>query len=61
MENRTHCNCKEHHHSHICMLKSSGNTEEINKVTTDPKFYCFTCAAEANCAENLCDPVKVES
>ena len=35
----------------MCMLRSNGKTEEIARITTDPKFYCFTCAAEANCAE----------
>ena len=60
MDNSANCSCSGHHHAHMCMLKSNGNTEEIKKITTEPKFYCFTCAAEANCAENLCEPAPIE-
>jgi hypothetical protein len=42
------------------MLRSNGLLEEIAKATSDPKFYCFTCGGEANCAENLCAPSKIE-
>jgi hypothetical protein len=42
------------------MLRSNGLQDEIATVTSDPKFYCFTCGGEANCAENLCDPAKIE-
>jgi len=54
------CQCGTTDHSHMCMLRSNGKTEEIARITTDPKFYCFTCAAEANCAENLCEPAPIE-
>ncbi len=57
----TTCRCGETRHSHMCMLKSNGKTEEIARITTDPKFYCFTCGAEANCAENLCEPAPIEA
>ncbi|MBT1071748.1 hypothetical protein [Pelotalea chapellei] len=60
MEKNIQCSCQGNHHAHMCMLKSSGNREEIEKITSDPKFYCFTCAAEANCAENLCAPAPIQ-
>lgn len=60
MENHKKCNCGADHHGHLCMLRSNGMNEEISRVTSDPKFYCFTCGSEANCAENLCGPVKIE-
>jgi hypothetical protein len=41
------------------MLRSNGKTDEIAHITTNPKFYCFTCGAEANCAENLCEPAPI--
>ncbi|KAA0895294.1 hypothetical protein [Oryzomonas rubra] len=55
------CRCGAITHSHMCMLRSNGKTEEIARITTDPKFYCFTCGAEANCAENLCEPAPIEA
>lgn len=61
MEGPAHCSCGANHHGHMCMLKSNGLTEEIRKVTSDPRFYCFTCGAEANCADNLCEPAPLES
>ena len=54
------CRCGKTDHSHMCMLRSNGKTEEIARITTDPKFYCFTCAAEANCADNLCEPAPIK-
>jgi hypothetical protein len=60
MDNRNKCNCGADHHGHLCMLRSNGLYEEIAKATSDPKYYCFTCGGEANCAENLCAPAKIE-
>lgn len=59
MENRTTCRCGSDTHSHLCMLRSNGMNDEIARVTDDPKFYCFTCGGEANCAENLCEPAEI--
>ena len=42
------------------MLRSNGMHAEIARITSDPKFYCFTCGGEANCADNLCEPVKIK-
>lgn len=60
MDKQKKCNCEGEHHGHLCMLRSNGLQEEINKVTSNPKFYCFTCGGEANCSENLCDPAKID-
>jgi hypothetical protein len=54
------CRCGADHHSHLCMLKSNGLYDEIAKVSSDPKFYCFTCGGEAHCADNLCEPAPIE-
>jgi hypothetical protein len=59
-ENQTKCTCGADHHGHLCMLRSNGLHDEISKITIDPKFYCFTCGGEADCAENLCEPAKIE-
>lgn len=42
------------------MLRSNGMHDEIARVTSDPRYYCFTCGGEAHCAENLCEPAKIE-
>jgi hypothetical protein len=42
------------------MLRSNGLYDEIAKISSDPKFYCFTCGGEANCSENLCEPAPIE-
>jgi len=54
------CRCGAEHHGHLCMLRSNGLHDEIAKISSDPKFYCFTCGGEANCAENLCEPAPIE-
>lgn len=61
MENQAKCGCGADHHGHLCMLRSNGLYDEISKATSDPKFYCFTCGGEANCAENLCAPAPIEA
>lgn len=54
------CRCGADHHGHLCMLRSSGLHDEIAKVTSEPKFYCFICGGQANCPENLCEPAPIE-
>ena len=61
MEKTGCCTCGDKHHAHMCMLKSNGLTAEISKITTNPQYYCFTCAAEADCAENLCEPAEIKN
>jgi len=60
MESQTKCRCGSDQHAHLCMLRSNGKHDEIARITGDPKFYCFTCGGEADCAENLCEPAKIE-
>lgn len=60
MESKTTCRCGSEDHAHLCMLRSNGKYDEIASITSEPKFYCFTCAGEANCAENLCEPAPIE-
>lgn len=60
MENQLKCRCGSAEHSHLCLLRSNGMHAEIDAVTADPKFYCFICGGEADCAENLCEPAKIE-
>jgi hypothetical protein len=60
MDNQTKCTCGADHHGHLCMLRSNGIYDEIARVTLDPRYYCFTCGGEAHCAENLCEPAKIE-
>jgi hypothetical protein len=60
MENQIRRSCDTDHHGHLCMLRSNGLHGEIAGITSDPKFYCFTCGGEANCADNLCEPAKIE-
>jgi len=55
------CTCGDTTHAHLCMLRSNGKHEEIAIITSNPKYYCFTCGGEANCAENLCEPAPIES
>jgi len=60
MEDRKKCTCGVDHHGHLCMLRSNGMFDEIARITSEPRYYCFTCGGEANCAENLCEPAKIE-
>ena len=60
VEEQTKCTCGADHHGHLCMLRSNGMHDEIARVTLDPRYYCFTCGGEAHCAENLCEPAKIE-
>lgn len=54
------CRCGDPNHSHLCMLRSNLMHDEIEKISSDPRFYCFICGGEANCAENLCEPAPIE-
>jgi hypothetical protein len=60
MDNQTKCTCGADHHGHLCMLRSNGKHDEIARITRDPKYYCFTCGGETDCADNLCEPAKIE-
>jgi hypothetical protein len=60
METKGSCRCGDAHHAHLCMLRSNGMHDEIARITSNPAYYCFTCGGEANCADNLCEPAKIE-
>jgi len=60
MNKQTKCSCGADHLGHLCMLRSNGMYDTIATVTSEPRYYCFICGGEANCAENLCEPAKIE-
>ncbi len=60
MQTAKPCSCGEKHVGHLCVLRSTGKTEEIKHITDNPTVSCFTCGAEANSAENVCAPVAIE-
>jgi hypothetical protein len=60
MADQKKCTCGADHHGHLCMLRSNGMHDEIARITSNPRFYCFTCGGEADYAENLCEPAKIE-
>jgi hypothetical protein len=41
------------------MLKSAGRSEEIAHISDRPTVTCFTCGAEANSADNVCNPMPM--
>ncbi|GAW66390.1 hypothetical protein GPEL0_01r1734 [Geoanaerobacter pelophilus] len=41
------------------MLKSAGRSEEIAHITDHPTVTCFTCGAEANSGDNVCNPMPI--
>lgn len=53
------CSCGEKHQGHICVLKSNGKTVEVAHLTENPTVVCFSCGAEANSAENVCEPMPL--
>jgi hypothetical protein len=59
-ENQKKCTCGADHHGHLCLLRSNGLHDEIARITRNPAYYCFTCGGEADCAENLCEPARIE-
>ncbi|ACH39145.1 hypothetical protein Gbem_2132 [Citrifermentans bemidjiense Bem] len=59
MESNKTCQCGAKHTGHICMLKSAGRSEEIAHISDHPTVTCFTCGAEANSADNVCNPMPM--
>lgn len=59
MESSKTCQCGAKHTGHICMLKSTGRLEEIAHITSHPTVVCFTCGAEANAADSVCNPMPL--
>ena len=52
------CEASEHK-KHICSLKASGESAEIARISSNPTVECGVCGAKANCADDVCTPVKV--
>jgi hypothetical protein len=59
MESTKTCQCGAKHTGHICMLKSAGRNEEIAHISDHPTVTCFTCGAEANSGDNVCNPMPI--
>jgi len=53
------CQCGELHQGHLCILKSKGMTRDLEHLTDKPTVVCFSCGAEANSAENVCEPMPL--
>ena len=56
--------CKpEEHKMHMCALKQSGFDKQdpaaFKKLTTNPKYRCGNCGAQAQARKNLCKPVAL--
>ena len=53
--------CKGDHRGHLCVLVSEKRFDEIKKMVANPKFICFNCGRAADCSENLCNPMPLDS
>jgi len=49
----------EKHRDHMCSLQATGETAEIELLSSNPTVECGVCGAKANSADNVCTPVKV--
>ena len=59
MDSSKTCQCGAKHTGHICMLKSAGLLDDIKHLSDRPTVVCFTCGAEANSEDNVCNPVPL--
>lgn len=50
------CKGAPSHSDHMCMLMEKGLTEEIRRRSRHPAFVCGNCEAQADAAEDLCNP-----
>ncbi len=53
--------CKGQHEGHLCVLASKGELSRVGELARQPKFICFNCGRVAGCAENLCNPMSLDS
>lgn len=53
------CGCEEGHKGHICVLRGAGLEAEISRLAVNPTHACFTCGAEVNNPQNVCQPVPL--
>ncbi len=61
MKDRTYnpCGKPQQHREHLCMLMEEGKTEEVRKRSSQPAYVCRNCRAQANEAEDLCNPQSI--
>jgi hypothetical protein len=52
-------NPEEHCELHMCQMKSTETSAEINKLYENPKFVCTNCGVKVNREENLCSPKPI--
>ena len=48
--------CGSEHAQHMCEMKGKVSQEEIDKLTSNPKYECENCGAQVNEARNVCKP-----
>ena len=52
-------NPEEHCELHMCQMKATETSAEINKLYENPKFVCTNCGVKVNREENLCSPKPI--
>ena len=52
-------NPEEHCELHMCQLKATALSDEINKLYENPKYVCTNCGVQVNRKENLCSPKPI--
>ena len=52
-------NPEEHCELHMCQLKATALSDEINKLFENPKYVCTNCGVKVNRKENLCSPKPI--
>lgn len=50
------CKNPENHKFHLCELKSAKKTDQVAKLTVEPKYICGNCGNTANEEGALCAP-----
>jgi len=54
------CTNPDNHKVHLCELKSSGQLDEVETLTRNPRFVCGNCGNSANDQGSLCAPGPLE-
>jgi hypothetical protein len=54
------CTNPENHKLHMCELRLTGRTAEINKNSVNPTFICGNCGTKANAMGALCAPGPID-
>ncbi len=56
--------CKDsvaHKEGHLCVLASEEKFDDIRSLVRTPRFLCFNCGRVADHADNLCNPMPLET